>query len=70
MDPGPMDYVPERSKDYIMKKVGTSNKFTSSKKEFWLDKKIKPLTTTPGYIYQPKYHFLSKKLSKKWLWSK
>ena len=61
-DPGPADYISERSKDFLAKK-GESHKFPKTKKEFWLDKDVK--TDSPGYIYQPKYYFLSKKLAKR-----
>ena len=40
LDPGPTDYIPERSKDYIKSK-GESHKFHKTKKEFWLDKEVK-----------------------------
>ncbi len=52
MDPGPTDYISERSKDFLAKK-GESHKFTKTKKEFWPDKYVR--TDSPGYVYQPKY---------------
>ena len=62
MDPGPADYISERSKDFLAKK-GESHKFPKTKKEFWMDKEIKH--DSPGFIYQPQYYFLSKKLTKR-----
>ena len=62
LDPGPTDYIPERSKDYIKSK-GESHKFHKTRKEFWLDKEVKQ--DSPGYIYEPKYYFLSKKMTKR-----
>ena len=62
--PGPVDYIPERSKDFIAKH-GESHKFLKTKKEFWGDKDVRTDKDSPGFLYQPKYHFLSKKLAKR-----
>ena len=63
MNPGPMDYIPERCKDYLTKKP-VGNKFSKAKKEFWLEKNvIAKKSNSPGFKYSPKYYFLSKKWS-------